>query len=436
MKLRKEIILLSVISIVFLAGCTGSSTAGGSAGVIVKEFSASPQSVESGTPITLTLTLKNTGENDATGLAATLSGLPTDFSASAQGSSTGINLFGANPQLGTSEGQDQNIIWLITTKARSTTNTYNVGSRITYTYASQAEATIRVVNVNYYRTLSSSNQQSLQRGVIAQQSQKGPLSVTFTSPAPLISGSPTIPVQIEVQNIGGGRAYTGSDSTSLTGLDRVTVSLTSSSSSLTNCNTQIVLIGGKGRLTCYLSVTTNDVSQYPIGIQLSYNYLLDVSTSFTLIKAFSPPSSTSGASASTPPTTTQSYCDSPQPATVTSGTSVVTRQLSANKPTECINLAVQPSAVTPSKIRITLGGIGWDRGFPQDQKYTLKRDTCSGSVVCSISASLDINGNSIGVTTDCTDAPVAANYCIVAETARWYNSGQATFTRTIDVSLV
>ncbi len=281
MKLRKELILLSVISIVFLAGCTGGGDKSSSgSGFFISSFGAIPPTVESGIPITLTLTVKNAGEHDATNVKATLIGLPFPASNDVVLPTT---LIKADPQLGLPEGDEQSAIWTVTTPLdKSTTTTYTANVRVVAGYSTTGEALIRTVGIDYFRTLTPGDQQRLQRGVISSQFTKGPLSVTILAPQPITQTGATIPVQIQVDNVGRGRVGDGT----ATNLDKITLS----STDLTGCQSTITLIEGKsGRTTCNLATNVGSgIGESRVRISLAYNYFVDASTSFILTKSLNP----------------------------------------------------------------------------------------------------------------------------------------------------
>ena len=210
MKLGKELMLFSVVSIVFLAGCAGAPESATGTGVIIKSFAPDLTSVEGGSQVVMTVVVKNVGARaagtaisgiSASGVGATLFGLSNEWGGVTTSKVITSSLAAADPATGL-PGEEASIDWTLTTPTgKGSDVTYDASVRVNYTYSTISDALLRFVTTDYEWT-----NPNIQKGVISSETTAGPLSITIFARTPTVSGATRIgKLQFEIQNVGGGR---------------------------------------------------------------------------------------------------------------------------------------------------------------------------------------------------------------------------------------
>jgi hypothetical protein len=168
------------------------------------------------------------------------------------------------------------LTWTLNAPQKETVTVYDGIARLTYSYTTKVELTMRAVSLSYYR------QTGTLGGIVSQSQTSGPLKVDIRVPTSILSGA-TLPIQFEIKNVGEGRAY-NAEAPEGTALDTVNV-LTSSSKGALNCPSTVKIIQGRGLLSCSLTELAPGTSFEDVdaSITLTYNYFVDKSFSITVL---------------------------------------------------------------------------------------------------------------------------------------------------------
>jgi len=310
-----------LIAAVVLAGCVGQPTISGTGnGVIISSFSPELPEVESSITgsannVIFTALVKNTGSVEAKNVQIELLGLPRTtgeglwkLTSTSAGTTTEPvqvgdgNLFAPDPERGLQEGETDSMDWTFQVPTADVTQDYQASARLYYDYQTISDNNLRLVGLNYFRSLPRGRQSSLERGVISSTATAGPLVVTITAPNVLVpSGDPNVPVSIEVQNVGGGGVFLpeggGSKPTSASAKsDTVTIGFvaTGTNAKTLTCDgkttsTEKRLIQGKSvRLGCTLSVSNLEtISDINLKFTIKYRYFVDAFTNVKVLKKVS-----------------------------------------------------------------------------------------------------------------------------------------------------
>jgi len=262
----KELALLSIslLVFVFLAGCDGQQQGGG-AGVVINSFTALPSTTEPNTPVLLQLEIQNTGGTIARAVTAELLGLTDEWSISEGRVQVVGELYPADSSRGITEGEEYVIEWDLSAPGKTRDMSYSATAHISYAYTTTVEAEIKAVTSDYLRQTGETG------GITEQGSSAGPFSITLIAPTTVISGG-RIPVQIEIQNTGGGY---------ITGKK-----LNLQTSGLVCTKSDVTLIGGRSAtLYCTLPIETfTNYKIFPISVSTSYIYWIESTTSITVLK--------------------------------------------------------------------------------------------------------------------------------------------------------
>jgi len=262
----KELAILSIslLIFVFLAGCVGQQQSGGS-GVVIKSFTALPATTEPDTPVLLQLNIQNTGGTIAKAVTAELLGLTEEWSISEGRMQVVGELYPADSSRGITEGEEYVIEWDLSAPGKTRDIPYSTTAHVSYAYTTTLEAEIKAVTSDYLRQTGETG------GITFQGSSAGPFSITIIAPTTVISGG-RIPVQVAIQNTGGGY---------ITGKR-----LNLQTSGLVCSKNDVALIGGRSAtLYCTLPIETfTNYKIFPISISTSYIYWIESTTSITVLK--------------------------------------------------------------------------------------------------------------------------------------------------------
>lgn len=326
--MKKPVILLSLILVVFLAGCVGTKVGSGTQGVIITSFSPDTTTTETGINVTFTLVVENKGEQSATGVVAQLFGLSPDWNQQAitfPSSQIPTTLQGADVSGGMPGEMASGYVTVTPIASKATDTTYDANVRVAYTYRTISESLLRVATSDYVKSITPPGGQSTQTfGIISSKTTSGPLTVNVkTRTATIPPGTTQVSLSFEIQNVGGGRTFDG------------TVTMTPAINNLDQidwsgaCSGGGKLVGAKSRIiTCTITLPsfTNFV-EIPVKLQIDYNYFVDSSTSVTVLKTLSGITPGTGT-----PSTTPSLIVSASPSSVAAGAtfSTITAQTSDN----------------------------------------------------------------------------------------------------------
>lgn len=309
MKLKKELMLFSIISIVLLAGCARAPSAfisGGTNGVIIKTFSPDLVTAEGGNSITFDLFVKNVGATKAENLRATVFGLSNEWTNLSPQPQLGklfdlapATLSGADPSLNF-EGEEGSASFSATTPSpgKAVDVTYDANARVLYKYSTVSENLLRLTTIDYLRSITPPGQPLPREfGVLNSQSSSGPLLITVkTRLLTIPAGATTVKIQFEIQNVGGGRVFSGIVPSSgspatipSTDLDVINSITVSAGTTCAGASSTVKLIGGKSRvLICDVTVGTlpsGGFTDQAVKFTLNYNYFVETATQVSVLKA-------------------------------------------------------------------------------------------------------------------------------------------------------
>ncbi len=321
MTLKKVCILLSVIVVVFLAGCAKQVSVA-TAGVVIEKFTSQISTVASNSPVELTLIVKNIGEREAKDVKAVLGGLtflPDSVSSGSEeaqkywklGSGERIlknldpsSLLGEDTEIGF-KGDQGITTWRLTAPVQAHDQSYEPTVNLVYTYSTISTILIKAVNFDYFQSLSKSEQASSDTGIIVSKTTKGPIEIFVKSDQAVISGSSTLPIEIEFKNVGGGRTFFGGESETdptrlydsiKNGLDKISVDLPDMQCNLkpdpTTKKYEIRLIEGKnGRILCNKVIGgISTIQTFSLDVTAEYRYLVEGKTTVRISRTvYQPP---------------------------------------------------------------------------------------------------------------------------------------------------
>ena len=288
MKFRKELILFSLLSIVFLAGCARGPSVPSGAGVIITSFTPDVQEVDAGSDVTFVVNLKNTGGKTSGAGTALFFGLSSDWTPAAQVKDV-PTLAPADPGLGlTGEETSIDLTSKISSSAAKNTDvTYDASVRVLYGYTTTVDTLLRFVKSDYLRTAPNTP-----KGVQSSTSTAGPLLVTAFARTPSISADKTdARVQFEIQNIGPGRVFGGNIPTdgivAAASLDEIkSITVKQGDASLPCGQSDVRLAGGKSKvISCDITVgNLVNFKDIALKVDIDYNYFIDSTTTVTVLK--------------------------------------------------------------------------------------------------------------------------------------------------------
>ncbi len=282
-------ILLVVATVVILAGCVQQPAKVGGAGIVITSFSPEVQEVESTSPVLFTASIQNVGDLANTNkINLEIFGL--DDWAGDKAAAIDSPLQPADTARGV-EGQTAIKDFSLTSPTKDVTVAYTPTLRVSYTYSTKSTIQLKFVTRELVRT----NPQEQSTATVTTSgglfivSVKGKLSPIQSS-----TGNVNVPVQIELQNVGGGRAYPAGDPAAAkptsTSIDNIKVTITSTGATTTCIPTgeNVRLVGGKSRIiSCTLAFTSIQAAGLAtavLDVALDYNYFVDTAASVTVLK--------------------------------------------------------------------------------------------------------------------------------------------------------
>lgn len=326
------ILIIPLLAILLVSGCTAGNTTSGT-GVVVKEFAPEFTEIYAGEPVTFRLLMKNEGSVDAANVHAELLGLDEDWCNPTQGCTTssgnrqeklpnedeckyggsGFNMLAPDTQRGTS-GASHICTW--TYKAppiqKGFTITYTPIARTYYSYSGGVTKLITFGSSSELRRIQDS---SGKLPVETKSQSSGPITVDIQTQGPIRFWSDekmiTFPLEITINNVGGGVACAYDVSTKLIPggsyeqdackkdekyknkvFIKIDLGANSKMSLSTECDgfksgKQLSLWKGQSNsVVCEVTATDldpNGPSQKPINVQAFYEYYTDTSSSIKVI---------------------------------------------------------------------------------------------------------------------------------------------------------
>lgn len=306
MKLGKELLLFSLVSIIFLAGCAKGPEGSAGAGVIITSFAPDVQSVDAGSSVTFVANLKNVGGKTSIAGKASFFGLSNDWSIASSFVDV-LALAPADSSLGLS-GEETSLDFTstaTTAAAKGADVTYDLSVRVMYGYTTTTDTLLRFITSDYQRTVPNTP-----KGIQSSTTSSGPLLVTATARTPTLSVASTQGrVQFEIQNIGSGRVIKAIPAVTpgtipaadLDIIKKITISgvgtgkcadkaaiggvVTLDATAATPDN--IRLAGGKSKvISCNVDVSgITNFKDIALKVTIEYNYFVDSTTAVTVLKA-------------------------------------------------------------------------------------------------------------------------------------------------------
>ena len=300
--------LLSLVVVVFLSGCIGQSTPpeGTGIGVIIKDFSPDLVEYSSGEPVSLSLTVQNVGDADATEVKAELFSLnPAEWGGAFSTMSIGtLNKAIPSQQVPGDEYTDE---WSLTAPSPSVpTQSYPASVRVSYMYTTEAVASMRFVTSDYIKSLKASEQEAARSssGLVSSQSSGAPIKVQFTAgtkPFIVYTNDASNPSQFQFQiiitNVGQGSLYDPqSDGGKITTNSRYKLRISApdivgdnvgiTCNALESRSYVVTLNKGESKtISCTVSASgINNILDGNVKATLTYGYYLDKSTTIKVLK--------------------------------------------------------------------------------------------------------------------------------------------------------
>jgi len=266
--MKKWKILALLIGVVFISGCTTTTSGNGPSMTV----SLSDSTVEPGTQAQLTVQVQNNGGATATGVHADLNGLTQDWGIS-PGTSLGIqDLEAADPSHNFPGGADS-VSWTLTAPGLNTQISYPFSVRLNFNYETTNNAIVRIANSQYAQT------NKLQTGLISSTQTGGPVTITVRAPNAVFGGS-TIPIYFDFNNAGSG-VVVGN-------MLNVFVSAPGAGLSCPKNGVSLIPdsngVGRNGILRCTVSTAgVSSWSQFTVNVKADYSYYMEQFNSVTVL---------------------------------------------------------------------------------------------------------------------------------------------------------
>ena len=273
---------LALFAILVISGCTTPFPTGGGAGVVIEIFEVDFSDAFEGEEITFTVRVRNTGSIDANEVRVQLLGLGNEWGPGTEFFDTD-RLIAPSATFGT---QGESRIWTFTRTAPGVPEglpvTYTPTARVTYKYAS---TTIKTINIGSQDEL-----RRIQNGGGALPSEttstsSSPIILTVTNQGPIrvfgdAGASITFPLQITINNVGGGVVCTPNCANS-NYWDRFTLKTETGDGqqAQNECRTRDLILfrGQSNTITCKITVERPPIGivQKSITVEAIYEYQLD-----------------------------------------------------------------------------------------------------------------------------------------------------------------
>lgn len=294
---KNLVIILSLIVVVTISGCVSqTSTIAGGPGIVITDASVDYSPVFAGDIVGWNLEVQNQGEDDTTIHSITWFGVDMtswSLNPSTNPDTTSKPIVGADPITGF-EGASYFETRTITAPSTiMSPTTVDLGIRVEYDYDTDFSATIRIMDPDYLRTLSTEDKNTLIQtgGIRDSRSTAAPLSVKAASGAHFVARgtSRTITIPFRITNVGAGLPYkdnvANADTAASSGGLYVVNAISGSNNLDCTSAGDITLSRGKnGGFGCTLTIpgTVTNYEDHTFSLTLSYRYYVDGSTSLTV----------------------------------------------------------------------------------------------------------------------------------------------------------
>ncbi len=265
---------------------------------MITSFAPDIQRVDGG-DVTFTAALQNVGERTANNIKVLFFGLSNEWKMGTSAfdkklDSTVSTLAPADSSSGL-KGEEGTADFTVTAPAGKTADiTYDASVRVFYDYQTDGDTLLRFIQSSYEKT-----NPNAMKGIQSHSSTAGPLVINAVARTPVLSASTTLGrVQFEIQNIGGGRVYSGGldSSNNPKDIDKVmsieVIGLGSKGSCAgSNEGDKATLeptrlVGGKSKIiSCIVDVSgITNYADRALHINIKYSYFVDSATQITVTK--------------------------------------------------------------------------------------------------------------------------------------------------------
>jgi len=264
--MKKLLMILLVISVFVLSGCTsGGDSSGGAPSISISNFApvvvgaSAEQPIRSGKTATLRATFANDGGKETSGSVIKLLGLPQDWTPGANNAAS----FELKP------GQQKTKTWTVTAPVTSGYKfdiSYPIEVRYNFKYGTHMKALFSWISDTTFDSLLNSGDQDLidetlkSKGVTLQESSIGPISINIESVE--ILGNPEILLKIE----NNGNGHLGNNDLMVTSIVNLNCP------ELTGTSNKVNLIDNKYQAYCTVTNTGNDENPVNIDVSIEYDY--------------------------------------------------------------------------------------------------------------------------------------------------------------------
>ncbi|HDJ96599.1 MAG TPA: hypothetical protein ENG45_00825 [Candidatus Aenigmarchaeota archaeon] len=284
--MRKLIVPLALIPLVFFSGCLrqgGKGAGGGTQGIVISSFAPDVSVIPPGETVTFSLDVENVGDKEGTSVTAELYGVPFDgdYAWRCVGETTPVDsLYPPDPVSGT-PGEVYTFTWDCTAPNVPTEITQEFYVDVSYGYETDATGTLMVAEEDYLKSLSSKERQEFySTGGLKQLSvSSAPVTVDVVIPRPLIlreDKSSSLTIRVIIRNVGGGK------------VDKDTISIKQGDIKGIDCEIPeegVKLIRGEERtLRCSIENIQgiDKKAEVPFSIRLTYTYIVTSSATVTI----------------------------------------------------------------------------------------------------------------------------------------------------------
>lgn len=282
--LGKEFLLFLVFLGIFLAGCTKQPITPTSDGVIITSLSLDLDRIGTGSRVNIILVAENVGEAAGRNIIAELVGLD-DWTIKEREHRSNVILSPADLELNAKGGEDF-VEWETTTPSfKGSNQKYDFSAKLYYSYETLSTILLQSVNLDYFRTLNPQQQAQVNPGIFFTSTKNGPLVISAKSPAFFPGQTKELPVEIEIKNVGSGRAFEGGEKPDRNTVDKIIVNV--KGAVCEKGSEKIKLANSKtGRLVCKLDVSNVESFKiFPIEITITYRYFVEKTSSVTVLKS-------------------------------------------------------------------------------------------------------------------------------------------------------
>jgi hypothetical protein len=271
--MRNELLLIPLILVIFLSGCTTQTTTTVSNVGLSRALSSDVTQAKASMPVTFILTVKNLASENANDISAEL-----------------LNLTGwqvENPLQHIDEIMPSDIYkfsW-IAYASPNPNQTFAPYANVFYRMESKADLTLRVYNNNYLSTLAAADREKIQGTsalVSSALSKSTPVSVKISLQQPFILTEylQNFPFVVQISNAGSGKVYRDGAVYPPGDSQKDYFRFSYTSNSTVTCDYDsgeiVSLSSGSKSIACRLRVTQDEVTNsanFPVDFTISYMYL-------------------------------------------------------------------------------------------------------------------------------------------------------------------